>query len=49
MTKRQKKIEKKEKKEKENAQKVKKEIVQEKDMPFIIRKTSKLLTLLEST
>ena len=48
MTKRQKKIEK-EKKEKENAQKEMKEIVQEKDMPFIIRKTSKLLTLLEST
>ena len=47
MTKKQKKKEK-EKKEKEKAQKEKeKEIVQGKDMPVIIWKTSKLLTVLE--
>lgn len=47
MKKKQKKKEKGKKKEKERAQKEKKEIVQGKDMPAIIWKTSKLLTVLE--
>lgn len=49
MKRKQKKKEKGKKKEKERAQKEKKEIVQGKDMPVIIWKTSKLLTVLEST